>query len=299
MSTNLQEILQSKRINGWNLFLLITAPISTVIVLSMLRTELSNGPAVSTMIELSVRCAIPLLYVAFAASSINLLFPSVFGRWLLRNRKFIGLSFAATMAWQLLFIIWMVSVYTDYYVERVYALSDVIEGVGGYLLLILMVVTSFKFGRSRLSSKQWKILHKSAIYWLWIYAWIAYWWHLFYYNQPIALDYVYYWAGFLAWGLRMAAWTKKRWPSTTGPSTSGGASQLLYLLPGVAAVVIGLVGTAFGSPWGKAVYEYVDSVPLLKTIGIYTPFFPFAPLFTLFLMMFGAALILKSRGQPG
>ena len=70
------------------------------------------------MIELSVRCAVPLLFVAFAASSVNVLFPGLFGRWILRNRKFIGLSFAAAMAWQLFFILWMVTQYTEYYVER-------------------------------------------------------------------------------------------------------------------------------------------------------------------------------------
>ena len=299
MSTNLADLLQSKFINSWNLFWLITLPISTVMVFSMMGVELSSGRAVSSMIELSVRCAVPLLFVAFAASSVNVLFPGLFGRWILRNRKFIGLSFAAAMAWQLFFILWMVTQYTEYYVEEVYALSDVIEGVGGYLLLIAMVLTSFKFGRNRLSAKQWKFLHKGGIYWLWIYAWIAYWWHLFYYNQPIALDYVYYWAGFLAWGLRMAAWTKKRWPQATGPSTTEGTSQLLYLLPGVAAVATGLVGISFGSPWGKQAYEFGFSVPVLNTIGVYTPFFPFVPCFPIFLMMLGACLILKSRGQPG
>ena len=299
MSTNLADLLQSKFINSWNLFWLITLPISTVMVFSMMGVELSSARAVSSMIELSVRCAVPLLFVAFAASSVNVLFPGLFGRWILRNRKFIGLSFAAAMAWQLFFILWMVTRYTEYFVEEVYALSDAIEGVGGYVLLIAMVLTSFKFGRNRLSAKQWKFLHKSGIYWLWIYAWIAYWWHLFYYNNPIALDYVYYWAGFLAWGLRMAAWTKKRWPQATGPSTSGGSSQLLTLLPGVAAVATGLVGTSFGSPWGRQVYEFGFSVPALNTIGVFTPFFPFVPCFPLFLMMLGACLILKSRGQPG
>ena len=203
------------------------------------------------------------------------------------------------MAWQLFFILWMVTQHTEYFVEEVYDLSDVIEGVGGYLLLISMVLTSFKFGRSRLSAKQWKFLHKSGIYWLWIYAWIAYWWNLFYYNNPNALDYVYYWAGFLAWGLRMAAWTKRRWPQATGPSTIEGTSLLLYLLPGVAAVATGLVGVSFGSPWGKQVYEFGFSVPVLNTIGVYTPFFPYVPYFPIFLMMLGACWILKSRGQPG
>ena len=90
-------------------------------------------------------------------------------------------------------------------------LSDAVEGVVGYTFLIAMVLTTFKFGRSRLSLKQWKLLHKSGIYWLWFYAWSVYWFSLFYYQSPaITLDYIYYWGGFLAWGLRMIAWTKKR-----------------------------------------------------------------------------------------
>jgi len=299
MNTNLADLLQSKFINSWNLFWLITLPISTVMVFSMMGVELSSAPAVSSMIELSVRCAVPLLFVAFAASSVNVLFPGLFGRWILRNRKFIGLSFAAAMAWQLFFILWMITQYTEYYVGEVYALSDVIEGVGGYLLLIAMVLTSFKFGRKHLSAEQWKFLHKAGIYWLWIYAWIAYWWHIFYYNNPIALDYIYYWAGFLAWGLRMAAWTKKRWPQAAGTSTTAGSIQLLTLLPGIAAVVTGLLGVSFGSPWGRQIYEFGFSVPALNTIGVYTPFFPYVPCLPLFLMMLGACLILKSRDQPG
>ena len=38
--------------------------------------------------------------------------------------------FAVGMAWQALFIIWMVGVYTDYYVNEVYSLRDAIEVLG-------------------------------------------------------------------------------------------------------------------------------------------------------------------------
>ena len=56
---------------------------------------------------------------------------------------------------------------------------------------------------------QWKLLHKIGIYSLWIYAFSVYWWALFYYPNPVWIDHVYYWGGFLAWGLRAAAWRKK------------------------------------------------------------------------------------------
>jgi hypothetical protein len=212
MSSSLDELLKSKTINGWNLFWLITAPISLVMVLAMTRVDLSKAEAVSSMIQISVRCAVPWLYVAFAASSMQVVFPGTFSRWLLRNRKFIGLCFASAMAWQLSFILWLVGIHTEYYVNDVYVLSDVVEGVLGYAFLIAMVLTSFKFGRSRLTAKQWKLLHTSGIYWLWVYVWSVYWFNLFYYQQPaLPIDYVYYWGGFLAWGLRMGAWTQKSW----------------------------------------------------------------------------------------
>ena len=215
MSTNLNEILNSKMINGWNLFWLITVPISLVIVLTMIRVDLSSAEAVSSMIQLSVRCAVPLLYLAFAASSLQVVFPGLFSRWLLRNRKIMGLCFATAMGWQLTFILWLVGIHTEYYVNDVYVLSDVVEGVVGYSFLIAMVLTSFKFGRSRLTPKQWKLLHTSGIYWLWVYAWSVYWFNLFYYQDPaVLIDYIYYWGGLLAWGLRMCAWSKKRWRQT-------------------------------------------------------------------------------------
>lgn len=210
-------MLDNKIINGWNLFWLISVPISVVLVVAMARTDLTTVDAVSSMIQLSVRFAVPLLYLAFAASSLYALFPSAFSRWLRRNRSKIGLCFAVAMAWQLLFIVWMVSVYTDYYVEEVYVLSDVVEGTVGFLLLFAMVITSFKFGRSRLSPPQWSLLHTVSIYWLWAYAWSVYWWNLFYYESPEIIDYIYYWTGFLAWGLRMCAWTKTRWQQTATP----------------------------------------------------------------------------------
>lgn len=62
------------------------------------------------MIQLSVRLSVPWLFIAFVASSLHVVFPSTFSRWLLRNRKIIGLCFAAAMAWQLLFILWLVGI---------------------------------------------------------------------------------------------------------------------------------------------------------------------------------------------
>ena len=300
MSASSNHLTKNKIINSWNLFWLITALVSVVMVLGMIRIDLSSAEAVSSMIQLSVRCAVPLLYLAFAASSLQTLFPGTFSRWLLLNRKIIGLSFAAAMAWQLFFILWLVGIHTEYYVSDVYVLSDVVEGVVGYTFLFAMVLTSFKFGRSRLTSRQWKLLHTSGIYWLWIYAWSVYWFFLFYYQDPaVLLHYVYYWGGFLAWSLRMCAWSKKRWrQSTAQPSHTGGMPNVLLMVPGIVALVIGLTGSSFGSAWSPQVYEYLFGFKIVESIDTFMPYFPFVPFYPIFLMMLVAFLLVKSRREP-
>lgn len=290
VNANLDALLKNKILNGWNLFWLTSVPVSSWIVLTMMRADLSSAAAVSSMIQLSVRCAVPLLYIAFAASSLQVVFPGLCTRWLLRNRKFIGLGFAAAMAWQLFFILWLVGIHTEYYVNDVYVLSDVIEGVVGYSLLFGMVLTSFRFGRSRLTARQWKVLHKSGIYWLWFYAWSVYWFELFYYpDPPVLIDYLYYWGGFLVWGLRLLAWGK------TEQTGAGGSGKMLFLVPGIVAVVIGLVGSSFGSSWSPQVYEFLFNFKIVESLDAFSPYFPLVPFYPLFLMLLGAFLIVRSK----
>jgi hypothetical protein len=179
-------------------------------LLAMSSTDLADPLGISGLIQTSVRLAVPWLFLAFAASSLVILLPGATSRWLLRNRRIIGLCFAAGMAWQLLFILWLVLGFTEYYVEEAYSYFDLAEQIPGYILLIAMTLTSFRFGRDKLSKRQWKLLHKGGIYFLWAVVWSTYWFELFYYDDVEFIDYVYYWMGFGAWALRLLAWSKAR-----------------------------------------------------------------------------------------
>lgn len=202
--------LKSDLFNGWNLFALIVIPMCIANGIAMSRVDLSDPLAISGMIQFSVRLAVPWVFIAFASSSLVVLFPGNFTRWLLRNRRLIGLCFAAGMAWQLLFILWIVLGFWDYYINEAYSYFDLSEQIPGYLIILAMTITSFRFGRSKLSAKQWKALHKGGIYFLWGVIWSTYWFELFYYDDIQFIDYFYYWMGFAAWGVRMIAWTRKR-----------------------------------------------------------------------------------------
>ena len=209
MKNTQTPILNSKFLNSWGLFARIVIPMSIAAAIGMTRVDLSSPLGVSAMIQFTVRLAVPWLFIAFAASSFAAVFPGSIGHWLLRNRRIIGLCFAAGMAWQLLFILWMVIGYWDYYMAEAYSYFDLAVQVPGYLILIAMTLTSFPFGRSKLSARQWKILHTGGIYFIWGVVWSTYWFELFYYEDIQVIDYVYYWAGFAAWGMRMLAWSKK------------------------------------------------------------------------------------------
>ena len=203
-------LLKRKLLNGWSLFGLVVAPMSVAVAVAMTRVDLSSPLDISAMIQFTVRLAVPWLFMAFAASSLAMLWPGSFSRWLGRNRRIVGLCFAAGMAWQLVFILWMVIGFWDYYVAEAYSYFDLAEQLPGYLVLSAMVATSFRFGRSKLTLRQWKILHTGGIYFLWGVVWSTYWFELFYYEDIQVIDYVYYWAGFAAWGIRLLAWSKKR-----------------------------------------------------------------------------------------
>lgn len=214
------SILGSKTLNGWSLFCLIVIPMAVAVVAAMQMVNLASPEGISSMIRFSVRLAVPWLYIAFAASSLAVILPNAFTRWLLRNRRIIGLCFAAGMAWQLLFILWMTIGHWDYYLEKAYSYYDLAEQLPGYLVLFAMTLTSFRFGRSRLSAQQWKLLHKGGIYFLWAVVWSTYWFELYYYDDIQFIDYIYYWAGFAAWLGRVLAWSRKRIPrqaTTAGP----------------------------------------------------------------------------------
>ena len=84
---------------------------------------------------------------------------------------------------------------------------------------------------------------------------------------------------------------------TTAQANDKGIGQFLYLVPGTAVVIVGLIGSSFGSAWSEQVYEFFAGIETMQAIETYVPYFPFVPFFPIFLIMFGAGLIVKSRQQ--
>ena len=289
MSLDLKALLAHKAINKWRLFWLIAIPMFITIVVTMMGADMSTASGVSSMIGFSVRLAVPFIFLVVAASSMQILFPGSFSKWWLRNRKYIGMCFAVAMSWQGLFIFIMSYFFRDYYFENVYLFRDELEGSIGYIFLPAMVVTSFHFGRKHLSAKQWKLLHKSGIYFLWAYPFSTYWWSLSYYQNPVPLDYVYYWCGFLAFAVRIAAWGKQRRQAMDRNATEASTPIALRAL-GCAIIVLGLVWSAYGLYWQERVTGFLTTPEWSADLVLWLPFWPFEPFLSLFIIGLGTML---------
>jgi DMSO/TMAO reductase YedYZ heme-binding membrane subunit len=294
MSNDLTEILKNKAINGWGLFRLISIPMSIVMVIAMMGSDLSTGAGVSYMIGFSVRWAVPFIFLVVAAPSVQTLFPGPFPMWWLRNRKYLGMCFAVAMAWQGAFIFIMSNFFRDYYFEDVYLLRDELEGSTGYIFLTAMVVTSFQFGRKRLTSQQWKLLHRSSIYFLWAYAFSVYWWNLSYYENPQPIDYVFYWSGFLAFASRIAAWGKNRLQAAK-KNVPDSSTPLPFKVLGGAVITFGLLVAATGLQWQEPVTEFLLAPAWSANLLLWLPYWPFEPYLSIFIIGLGTMLVTKTR----
>lgn len=99
---------------------------------------------------------------AFIASSLHKVWQTSLSKWMLKNRRYLGLSMAVSHTYHAvaLFRLWFVT----------NGAAPKIEPLGtlGYVLLIVLTVTSFKIPASWLGKRGWKILHKTAMHYLWL-----------------------------------------------------------------------------------------------------------------------------------
>ena len=206
------EILKSKRLNGWPLFYGIAGTISMAVFGYMTTQDLTVPRGVSEMIQCTVRLSVPFLFLAFAASSMAKLIPTAFCKWLLRNRRYVGLGFATGFAWQLFFILWLAIGYSDYFAEEVFGgiKSFIIYRLGPYTFLTAMIITSFHPVRRKMNPRVWKVLHWVGIYWIWYVVESTYWYEIAHYKDRQIIDYVYVTMGALAYLARVGEWIRQR-----------------------------------------------------------------------------------------
>ena len=104
--------------------------------------------------------------IAFTASSVESLWPSSLSRWSLRNRRWIGLSFASSHFIHLGLIISMTVFFPDPFV-RDQSMAQWVFGGLAYGFVLLMALTSTDQAQRWMGMKTWKRLHFVGSHWIW------------------------------------------------------------------------------------------------------------------------------------
>jgi hypothetical protein len=274
-----KRLFRSKWLNGWLLFGLLAIFINSFMIMKLLTLDLALPQVISEMIQYSVRWAVPFIFLVTATSPLFSLFPNEGTRWLRRNRRYVGLSFAVAMAWQGAFIFIVSSLHSEHYYAEIYLLRDELEGSSGYLFLTAMTLTSFGLFRRHLTPHQWTFLHRASVYFLWAYPFSVYWWNVFYYQTQHWWDISLYCFGFSAFALRIFAWRH-----VSAPPSALWAPQRII---GTGIILGALALAASGHLWQPLVSATLLRSAWSSNLELWLPFWPFEPFIPLLVLSVG------------
>ncbi len=118
------------------------------------------------VIQLTAWTSLLLFGLAFTASSLVRLSPSAATRWLRRHRRYLGVSFAVSHLIHLVGIVALMNL--DYALfQQLTNRVTAVAGGGGYVLILLMTLTSFDRMVALLGPKAWGWLHLIGGWYVW------------------------------------------------------------------------------------------------------------------------------------
>ena len=187
---------------GWPIVLWSTVAVGTAC--SFMFTLVGGGvEGWRAAVRTSAKTSLALFLAAFVASSARAFWRGRFTKWLLANRRYVGLSFAASHAIHLVAILFVAALAADFESSQV----TLVFGGFGYVLLAAMAATSSDAAVAWLGQRRWKALHTSGMYYLWGVFFASY--------GPRMLGGSPWYAVFVVplvvgVGLRLAAWQRQR-----------------------------------------------------------------------------------------
>ncbi|MBE9044448.1 hypothetical protein IQ255_08535 [Pleurocapsales cyanobacterium LEGE 10410] len=146
-------------LSKWNIVYTAIAisAVLTVIPLAMYGIEKQG---IVNWLDATGRAGMITFTAAFIASPLHKLFPNSFSRWLLKNRRFLGIGFGFQhLIFHLPAVIWFLII------AKV-PLDAMITGGLGFILVIFMLITSFNAPAKWIGARNWKILHTTGMFYL-------------------------------------------------------------------------------------------------------------------------------------
>jgi methionine sulfoxide reductase heme-binding subunit len=148
-------------LKGWGI--VAATAIGSAVMLGVIGTiDGLTEPSVRMAIRATARVSCLLFVMAFIAAPLYRLWPNIFSEWLLQNRRFLGLSMAASHGFHAV-TIEVLHVITQGRYPQISPLA-----VLGYVFLIAMAATSFSWTAKAIGRQFWRIIHTAGMHYFWL-----------------------------------------------------------------------------------------------------------------------------------
>lgn len=145
--------------NKWNVVYAAVAVSAALTAIALTRYGIEKQGIINWL-DATGRAGMITFTAAFVASPIHKLFPSSFSRWLLQNRRFLGIGFGLQhLVFHLPAVIWFL-------VIAKVPFDAIVTGGIGFVFVIPMLITSFNTPAKWLGARNWKILHTTGMLYL-------------------------------------------------------------------------------------------------------------------------------------
>lgn len=163
MPANRQDGLQNW-FDGWRLFALLALTLLalSIWIAGMRQFEVDG---VRMVIRFTARTSLLFFCLAFSAAALALLWPNAWTRWLRRNRRYLGVTFAASHVIHAVAIACFAVMDPAGYAAATSIASYIFGGIG-YAVLTAMTATSFDRTAAAIGAHAWRRLYLIGGYYL-------------------------------------------------------------------------------------------------------------------------------------
>jgi DMSO/TMAO reductase YedYZ heme-binding membrane subunit len=151
---------------GWRLFALLTS-ILIALCLWIAAMRAFEAEGLRMVIRFTARSSLLFFCLAFSAAALARLWPNAYTRWQRRNRRQLGVTFAASHALHAIAIIAFAVVDPAGFAAAT-SLASYVFGSIGYGFILAMTATSFDRTAAAIGPRAWRILHLVGGYYLWL-----------------------------------------------------------------------------------------------------------------------------------
>lgn len=149
---------------GWILVLWAALGLAVMVGALFAASGAFDLDTVKRGLRATARTSLALFLLAFAASSLRRLWPNAATGWLLRNRRYLGVSFALSHTVHLALIASLAHFTPERFTGNP---AGLIPGFTAYLFIAAMTATSFDRTTRWLGRTWWRRLHLTGSWWIW------------------------------------------------------------------------------------------------------------------------------------